>query len=258
MIEKLFNNHRPLMVAGAISLVGGIVMIVLAQIDATEILGINRWVKPMKFFFSIGIFLFTMALFLSQLRGHERFSRILSWMWIGVFVGEMIGVVGQAARRTTSHFNIGTLDGAIVFAVMGVLILISSALVVALTVVYFRDPPDLPTTILWGIRLGLIVFLAGSVQGGYMSTQMGHTIGAADGGPGLPLTNWSTVAGDLRVAHFLGLHAIQVIPLAALALERFRIGKRKMVTFAFAAAYFLFFALVLIQALLGRPLISIS
>ena len=90
-----------------------------------------------------------------------------------------------------------------------------------------------------------------------MSAQLGHTVGTSDGGPGLPLTNWSTVAGDLRVAHFLGLHSLQAIPLFGLALERFRISGRTALTFAFAAAYFALFALLFYQALLGKPLLAV-
>jgi hypothetical protein len=78
-----------------------------------------------------------------------------------------------------------------------------------------------------GIRLGLLLCLLGMLEAGLMianrgvSSSGGHTVGAADGGPGLPLTDWSLDHGDLRIAHFAGLHALQLLPLAAWALARF-------------------------------------
>ncbi|CAN5396904.1 hypothetical protein BH10ACI2_BH10ACI2_02000 [soil metagenome] len=90
-----------------------------------------------------------------------------------------------------------------------------------------------------------------------MSAQLGHTVGAPDGGPGLPLTNWSTVAGDLRIAHFLGLHSLQAVPIVGILLERFRIIGRTALTVGFAVTYFAAFVFLFAQAFSGRPFLSL-
>ena len=88
-----------------------------------------------------------------------------------------------------------------------------------------------------------------------MTVAGAHTVGAPDGGPGLPGTGWSLAHGDLRVPHFLGLHAMQVLPVVALLLTRRRGSDARAVrlTFVAAGSYFALFALLLVQALSGSP-----
>ncbi len=83
-----------------------------------------------------------------------------------------------------------------------------------------------------------------------MISQMKHTVGAPDGGPGLPIINWSTQYGDLRIAHFLGLHALQLLPVFG-----YYIAKSKKQIIRFSIIYFVIVMAVFIQAMLGRPLL---
>jgi hypothetical protein len=253
MIRELLEKQRPLMTAGAVALACFILLAIFTLFDSTEVLGINRWIKPLKFFISITVFVWTLAVYLYFLKGREKQTRFISWSTIAIFMTEMIIITGQAARGTTSHFNIKTpLDG-MLFAVMGVAILMNTLLAAYLLFLYFKAEVDLPPPVLWGMRLGLILFLAACVEGGYMSAQIGHAVGLADGGRGLPLVNWSTEGGDLRVAHFVGMHALQAVPLFAYAMEKYNVRSATLQTFIFAALYFAAFTFVFAQALFGRP-----
>jgi hypothetical protein len=259
-LSDLWGKQKPLMLAGFGFIILFFVLIVLSLFDSQQILGINRWIKPMKFAISTVIFLWTVAVFLYFLRGYEKSSSLISWGVIAMMVGEIILIVMQAARGTTSHFNFKTpFDGA-VFGLMGLMILVNTALIIYLTYLYFRADFDLPKAVVWGMRLGLIMFLLASAQGGFMSNQTGHAVGVADGGAGLPFVNWSTEGGDLRIAHFVGMHAFQAVPLFALMLvwieKRFAAIRATAWTIVFSLIYFGMFSLVFIQALRGKPILG--
>lgn len=259
-LSDLRQNQRPLMLAGFGFVILFLVLAVLSLFDSQQILGINRWIKPMKFAIATAIFLWTVAVFLYYLRGYEKSSQIISRGVIAMMVGEIILIIMQAARGTTSHFNNKTVFDGAVFSAMGLMILVNTALIVYLTYLYFRSGFDLPGAVVWGMRLGLIVFLLASAEGGYMSAQIGHAVGAADGGAGLSFVNWSTEAGDLRVAHFVGMHGLQAIPLFALMLvilqKRFAPIRATALTVTFSLIYFGAFTLVFVQALRGKPLLG--
>jgi hypothetical protein len=257
MFKELFKSQRPLMIAGAVSLACFIILALVAPFASTEVLGINRWIKPMKFFISITIFVWTVAIYLNFLKGYEKSERFISWGMIGVFFIEMLIIVGQAARGTTSHFNVkNPLDG-ILFSIMGLAIVFNTVLAGYLLYLYFKAEIDLPQAVVWGMRLGLILFLLSSFEGGYMSTQLAHSVGVADGGAGLPLVNWSTKGGDLRAAHFFGMHAFQAVPFFAYTLEKYKIKSALILTIVFAVVYFALFTGIFVQALLGKPLFAI-
>ncbi|HEV7347067.1 hypothetical protein [Telluribacter sp.] len=212
-LNQLRQRNTLLYYAGLVHLVAAGFSLFLILFSNQQLLGINVWIKPFKFMISVGIYLFTLAWLTGDIP-NKRYVRLFSWQIIICFVVEMGAVIGQAARGLKSHYNTDSAEGAIIYALMGIFILYNTILVITLTYRYFRGRfPQLSRPYLWGVRLGLLLFLLGSVEGMYMSSQTGHTVGAADGGPGLPLLNWSTQYGDLRVAHFIGLHGLQVLML---------------------------------------------
>ena len=162
----------------------------------------------------------------------------------------------QSLRGVRSHMNVGTLFDGLAFATMGIFIVVNTVAVAVLFVLWCRrHRTPLPDAVVWGIRLGLFVFLAGSLEGATMMPHLAHTVGAADGGPGLPVVNWSTAHGDLRVAHFFALHALQAMPLLGLLLAKTRWPERGQVLalgggfVAYMGGVWMLFA----QAMAGRP-----
>ena len=241
--------------------------------DPRVIVGAPAWLKPAKFAISTAIYALTFAWIFTYLAAWPRLTRIVGAATAGVMVLEVALIAAQAARGTTSHFNIGTPSDAAIFAVMGVAIVLAWAASIALAVALFRQPfADRPFG--WALRLGLLITVIGSATGGLMTRPTGaqmaaarathrmpvsgaHTVGAADGGPGLPGTGWSREHGDIRVPHFLGLHGVQALPLIAFLLRRMKSPlRRQRAVMVAAASYASLFGILLVQALSGQSVLA--
>ena len=269
-----FGWHRPLLwlSSGMIAL-AGIALIGLVA-DPRTLTGMPLWAKPLKFSLSVLVYSVTLSWLLGQLPRGRR----LAW-WAGTGAAfflavELTVIYGAAFADTTSHFNVSTPFAAALWSTMAVSIVIVWAVTVVVAVLLFRADLGDPARS-FAIRSGLIIavigmglaFLMTGPQPDQVSNYAGiigaHTIGLADGGPGLPLLGWSTVAGDLRIPHFVGMHAMQVIPIVALLLE---LGSRRMsvlrdprtrlgILVVIAALYLGVIAVLTVQALSGQSIV---
>jgi hypothetical protein len=258
LFGELHRRSGVLATTGWISLAILAGALVLAPFDSRLVLGINPWIKPIKFALSITFYVWTVAWLLEYLRLRVWAKGILSWGISVSMLAEIVCITAQAVRGTTSHFNVNTALDAAIFAIMGAMIAINSVLALLLLILFFTGKHDVPRPYLWSIRSGFAVFLAASAIGGVMVAHGAHSIGVKDGGPGLPIVNWSTSGGDLRAAHFLGLHALQVLPLVGFLVGRHRswaIRQKTAYVMVLSGAYALLVAVLYFQAIHGSPLL---
>ena len=181
---------------------------------------------------------------------------MVRWTIGSAMIVEIACIILQSARGTTSHFNQTSAFDVAIFAVMGVMIFANTVAMVVFLAIIRRDTPPQRAGYLWGIRLGVAIFLLASLEGGMIVANNAHTVGAPDGGPGLPFVNWSTTAGDLRIAHFFGMHAMQALPLLGFILDKSRAPARNLV-FAVSIIWFAVMSGLLMLAIQGKPLLAL-
>lgn len=272
LVDSLWRGSRPLTASGVLMLVAFAVAVVAMGLDHREILGAPRWLKPAKFGISTAIYAFTLAWIFTWLPERRRLKAVVGWIVSVVIVLEVVLIDVQAARGVASHFNVGTPFDAAVFGIMGTAILIAWLASIALTVALFRHR-FADEAFGWALRIGMLITVLGQATGGIMTTPTqaqlaaarttpmtvsgAHTVGAPDGGAGLPITGWSREHGDLRVGHFVGIHAVQVLPsLAWLIGPLGSTVRRRRAVLLLVTAYFALFGILLAQALMGQPLLA--
>lgn len=277
LLRRAWATNRPLTFVGVFMLLVLAGMLVGLLVDPRVITGAPAWLKPAKFAVSISIYCFTLLWLLSFVRGRRRVVAMVSGVVaVGLAVEEVI-IGGQALRGTTSHFNVGTsLDG-VLWGVMGFsVVLVWAATLVAAILLLVQRLPD--PAFAWALRLGILLSLVGmgvaflmttptaaqlaaAETGGAMPVAGAHSVGVEDGGPGLPVVSWSTTGGDLRVAHFAGLHALQIMPLVGFLIAGSRAGWleapcRVALVWTAGLSYLGLVLLLTWQALRGQPVIA--
>jgi Domain of unknown function (DUF4281) len=230
-----WKTNRALTITGMAMVIVLLATLVGLLIDHRVITGAPAWLKPAKFAISVSVYCFTFVWLLGFVENHPRLTRLVANVTAISLIVEMIVIVMQAARGITSHFNVTTPLNTLLWSTMGLFISCVWLMNLLLAIMLIRQRiANRPFA--WSLRLGVLVSAVGmaiaflmvrptpaqfAALAGHAPHIVGaHSVGVADGGPGLSVVGWSTVGGDLRVAHFLGLHALQLLPLFGWLLSR--------------------------------------
>lgn len=223
--------------AVASSLLFGVALVATVLDPRTVAGGEALWAKPMRYAMAMAIFTGTLAWLTPQFSLSDRVLRGASWAVAGAVLFELTAIAGQAARGVDAHFNHPAAVDRLVYLLMGIVIASMTLLVLALFVAGTWRGFDAHPAFSLSITLGGLLFVVGSFEGGAMSALATHTVG---GGYTLPVVGW-TLVGDFRVAHFVGLHSLQALPLAgylsAVGAQQGRIDRPRRVVWVVGLAY---------------------
>jgi hypothetical protein len=262
---RVQKASAPLFWVGLALLLMALATWVLSAIDGRQLQGVSVWLKPLKFQLSTGVYLLTLALFMGWLPAQAQQSRTARYVvWAAVIAGlfEVGYITWQGSQCLASHFNTTTPFFAAMYTLMGVgAVTLASASLVLGVLIARTGTYSLPPALKLAVVLGLVLtFVIGTGFGGYLSAQpAGHWVGGvlSDSG-GLPLFTWSRSGGDLRVAHFFGIHAMHFVPAFALALALARVPQFPAVraVWIFATAFTAFCVWTFVQARNGMPFLA--
>ena len=262
ILADLLARQRTLALYGLALIACAAVAVLLQQLDPRALAsGVNIWVKPAKFLFSIGVFALTAAWFFGYVRPERRRAPLLRAtiaLLIAAGSFELLYIGWQAALAQDSHFNVTTPFHIMMYALMGLgaVLLVGTTLPLAWEI--GRWPaPGLRSDFVAAVVIGLLLtFLLGGALGGYMSAQPGHAVGAEGGR--LFFFGWNRSGGDLRIAHFLGIHAQQAIPILGALLGGVAAARtRWALLLAGSAAYAALTLALFAQTVAGRPLLAL-
>ncbi len=249
-IQDLKFRNESLFYFGLLCLLLSIVFLILAKNTSVQVYGVNAWYKPFKFAFSTLTFVWAMAWYCYYLPNFN--ITLFNWSVIVLLGFEIVYIAFQASKGQLSHYNISTPVYSALYSMMA---LAASAVTIYTAYVGFLffkySFPELPTYYVWAIRFGIIIFVIFSFQGFAMGSRLNHSVGALNDNSNIFILGWSKIVGDLRVSHFIGMHALQVLPFLS-----FYFLKNSKLTLVLSLVYGLLATLSLIHAFKGKPLIK--
>ena len=249
-IKELKVRNDALFYFGLFCLLLSVICIALTKTTATQIHGVNAWFKPFKFAVSLGLYSCTMAWYCHYLSDFN--TTPFNWTVIVLFGLELLYIIFQASKGQLSHYNTSTPTYSLLYSLMGLVAAVVTLYTAYIGLLFFTQSfRNLPSYYVWSIRLGILIFVVFSFEGGLMGSRMNHSVGAINDNSNMWLIGWSKTVGDLRVSHFIGMHALQLLPLLS-----FYIFKNTKATIVVSILYGLLAVSTLVQALNGKPLIT--
>ncbi|OEK00193.1 hypothetical protein BFP97_01105 [Roseivirga sp. 4D4] len=249
-IEVLKERNISLFWFGTVNLLAAAFLIAMSFARPIDFAGTNAWHKPIKFALSTAILVWSVGWYTGYLPATKEVS-IINWILITTLAFEVTYIAWKASKGEASHYNQSSNFHSFMFSMMALAASLATIAVAYIGLKFFATPlPDLPNYYVWAIRLGIALFVVFSFEGFVMGANMAHTVGGRDGTPGIPFLNWSLTYGDLRIAHFIGMHALQVIPILAWFVLR-----DTKLTIGISLLYALLAVFVLTQALRGKTII---
>ncbi|MFT4771958.1 MAG: hypothetical protein ACI9CP_001775 [Cryomorphaceae bacterium] len=247
-IRELKFRNEYLFYFGLLCLVLAILFLVLTKLTTTQIQGVNAWYKPFKFAFSVFSFSWAMGWYCYYLVDFN--TTPFNWTIILLLGFEVLYIAFQAGKGQLSHFNISTSLYSVLYSLMGIAAALVTFYTAYVGLLFFTHSfPSLPMHYVWAIRLGIVIFVIFSFEGFLMGSRMNHSVGALNDNSNWFIVGWSKTVGDLRIAHFIGMHALQVLPLLS-----FYIFKSTRATLIISLLYGLLATATLVQALKGKPI----
>ena len=247
--------------SAAIFFVLTVLCLFASAIDHRLIHGVSVWSKPFKFALSLGVYFATFLWFARLLPDHHlgsRKHRRIGQSLVFVAIFEFLYIAAQASLGELSHFNKSTAFHSTMYSLMGLGAIWLTVGLLWLSVLIGKTN-DLAKPFVLAVVVGLV--LSACLGGGfgiYLGSQTSHWVDAiATDATGIWLFNWSTSGGDLRVAHFFGLHAMQVIPLCAMSLPTRLTPKAQMTILIIVSGIYSAWSLfTFVQATQGLPFIA--
>jgi hypothetical protein len=248
-IQNLKTRNETLFYSGLICLALSILFLTLTKYTSTKVYNVNAWYKPFKFAFSTFLFAWSMAWYCYYLPDFN--IKLFNWSVIILLGFEIVYIAFQANKGQLSHYNISTPIYASLYSMMAIAATLVTLFTAYVGLLFFINTfPELPNYYIWAIRLGIVIFVIFSFEGFAMGSSLNHSVGALNDNSNWFIVGWSKTVGDLRVSHFIGMHALQVLPILS-----YYVLKNTKLTIGISVIYGLLALLTLIQALQGKPFI---